>query len=113
MLLKEQSTGEPGQTMKVNKFKHWCIKWESGLLKWKEPMYHISHWRGFSKILKNYYYLKTNLYNKDLAKCLGGSFIMLIRKNTFSKITSVPWLLSSQGDEMMEWLHFKKKIIRG
>lgn len=57
--------------------------------------------------------LKINLCNEDLVKWLGGSFIMLIRENIFSKITSVPWLLSSEGDEIMESLHFKKKIIRG
>ena len=34
--------------------------------------------------------LKTNLCNQDLVKWLGGSFIMLIRENIFSKITSVP-----------------------
>lgn len=46
--------------------------------------------------------LKTNLCNEDLVKWLGGSFIMLIRENIFSKITFVPWLLLSEEDKMME-----------
>ena len=46
--------------------------------------------------------IKSNLCNEDLVKWLGGSFIMFIRENLFSKISSVLWLLLSEGDEMME-----------
>lgn len=42
---------------------------------------------------------ETSFYNKDLAKWLGGPFIMLINKSIVLKITSNLCLLQSNRDE--------------